>query len=461
MRFVGALLLVGSLVMFGCGGPARGPRPSARWTTGFWFWPGGSAGASTAGGTVDVLYFHVGTISKELGPNAKEPWFVSGDLPDELPPAREYWLVFRFERQDVPDLQAVPILVQRIAELQRAARQRHLNVIGVQLDIDSPTRKLPQYAGFLREVRKGLPAGLEVSITALLDWIRDGTAITEVMREVDEFVPQFYDVADPDSYGGGSAIAARIETAQWAPKFNRFGKRFRIGVSTFGRARMIPAEKESRTGGFVALWYGDLTPLDFAINPALTLQADRNEANELVLSYRANRATRIGYGKIEPGDIYQFILSTPETVRTAVERVRAMGGYCAGVVFFSWPSSRETLVMQPSEVLIAAGAAANAQRKPVGLHLVDGGCAVVHCVDVYLVNGDAFAPQAIRYKILSSTELEYFLPEEGMPVRMSGPGQLELSLPPYCGRARMYLGRAVTAKRAEFTIAGPAIEEKR
>lgn len=117
--------------------------------------------------------------------------------------------------------------------------------------------------------------------------------------------------------------------------------------------------------------------------------------------------------------------------------------------------------MQPSEVLIAGGFTAGAQRKPVGVHLVDGDCAAVHCVDVYLVNANPFALQPVRYTVLSSTELEYFLPEEGMPIRMSGPRRLELSLPPYCGRDRMYLGRAVTATRAEFTIAGARIEEQR
>jgi hypothetical protein len=108
--------------------------------------------------------------------------------------------------------------------------------------------------------------------------------------------------------------------------------------------------------------------------------------------------------------------------------------------------------MQPSEVLTAAGFAADARRKTIGIHLVDGGCAAVHCTDVYLMNASPFAPQPVRYMIRSSTELEYFLPEEGLPIRMSGPRQLELSLPPYCGRARMYLGRVVTAARAEFTI---------
>ncbi len=110
---------------------------------------------------------------------------------------------------------------------------------------------------------------------------------------------------------------------------------------------------------------------------------------------------------------------------------------------------------------MAAGFAADAQRKPTGIHLVDGGCAAVHCVDVYLVNANPLAPQPVRYRIISSTEMEYLLPEEGLSLRMSGPRQLELSLPPYCGRGRMYLGRAVTAKRAEFTSAESIIEEKR
>ena len=63
-----------------------------------------------------------------------------------------------------------------------------------------------------------------------------------------------------------------------------------------------------------------------------------------------------------------------------------------------------------------------------------------------------FSPMPVRYVIRSSTELEYFLPQDNMPVKMSGPSELTLSLPPYCGRARMYLGRAVTAKRAEYTV---------
>ena len=171
-----------------------------------------------------------------------------------------------------------------------------------------------------------------------------------------------------------------------------------------------------------------------------------------MLNYKAKRTARLGYMEFGPGDAVQFILPTPATVRAAVAQAKKMGKYCAGVVFFRWSGSEESLVMQPGEVLLAAGSGGGTQRKLASVDSVDGGCAAVHCADVYLVSSDPFRSQPLRYKIRSSTELEYFLPEEGMPVRMSGPSQLELSLPPYCGRGRMLLGRAVTRERTEFTV---------
>jgi hypothetical protein len=129
-----------------------------------------------------------------------------------------------------------------------------------------------------------------------------------------------------------------------------------------------------------------------------------------------------------------------------------MGGYSAGVIFFRWPVSNETLVMQPDEVLIAAGITTRTRQMPLGIHLVDGGCVAVKCIDIYLVNANPLLSKPVRYRIRSSQELEYFLPEEKIPVRMVNAAELELALPPYCGRGRMYLGRAVTATRAEFTV---------
>ena len=448
MRFVALpLLLAGFLGLTGCGGALQS-QPAPSWTTGFWIWQTDQLAAWQDSKPLDILYVHVGTIEHERG----QPWSVWGNLPVGLPPAREYWLVLRFDRQDVPAQEAAPLVATRISQLRALAQQQHLNVAGVQLDIDCPTRLLTDYAKFLHQVRANLPSGLGVSITALLDWFRDGTAIGAVIGEVDEFIPQFYDLAERSRYSLGRPIAAKLDSEHWGPIFNRFDRRFRIGISSFGRATSAP-QPATPGGGYsgFASYFADATPLDFGVNPAFSLQVTHDDADETVLTYRATKQTRISYSDFKPGAGMQFILPTAESVKTAVRSARQIGGNCAGVVFFRWPGAEETLVMRPEEVLAASGAAAAPQPLPQ-IRDVDGSCAAVSCADLYLVLADPLRPTAVRYRIHSSAELEYFLPEERMPVRMTGPSELELSLPPYGGRRRMLLGRAVSKAHADFTV---------
>ena len=108
--------------------------------------------------------------------------------------------------------------------------------------------------------------------------------------------------------------------------------------------------------------------------------------------------------------------------------------------------------MQPEEVLIAAGVGSAAGGLVNRIQTVDGQCAAVHCVDLYLESAKILWPNAIRYRIRLSTELEYFLPETNVPATMAGPSLIELVVPAYCGRRRTYLGRAVTLKTADFTV---------
>ncbi len=451
------LLLISSLGLSGCVVLSSQPT-SARWTTGFWFWQGSSIDPSYSGQALDMVFVQVGTIRKETLPayvrsaaNPTEQWYAYGALPPELPPAREYWLVYRYANQGVPDIQVASKVAAEITRLQADARERHLNVVGVQLDIDSPTSALPRYADFIRDVREGLPKEMQVSITALLDWFRNGTAINEVIVQVDEFVPQFYDLGDPAAEGE-AAIAARIDSARWGPVFNRFRKRFRIGISSFGRARVIPHESPAQSPYRRLAFYEDLRPLDVATNAAFQLQASRNAADETVLSYRATRKLQLGYERLDAGDIVQFIVSTPDAIRAAVQGAQQIKGYLAGVVFFRWPSSSEDWAMQPDEVLDAADPRALVRRKENRVEVVAGDCAAVYCVDVYLESAGPLSPQPVRYRIRASTPLEYFLPERSMPVRLAGASELEISLPAYCGRGHLYIGRAVSLQHAEFTV---------
>ncbi|HEY4365449.1 MAG TPA: DUF3142 domain-containing protein [Bryobacteraceae bacterium] len=444
-----AALLLACLALCGCGGALRSQPPAPKWTTGFWFWQGSSASVSPSAPPVDALYFQAGEIDGGPGQYRQE-WSVYANVPGDLPPAAEYWIVLRFNSQSVPDVQVAPLIARRISQLRAEMQQQNRNLAGIQLDIDSPTRALPQYATLLHELRKNLAPGIGISITALLDWFRDGTAIGDVIKEVDEFVPQFYDLNDPHAFRNG--IAAEIDSAKWGPAFARFGKRFRIGISTFGRARSLSREDATQNGtsAAIARIYGDLAPVDVASNSAFTLRTSHNDAGELVLTYRATRKVTIGYNQFDPGEGVQFILPTAETVRSAVESAKQIKN-CAGVVFFRWPASNETLAMLPEEVLAAANGIVPPSRQDT-LELSDGHCAAVHCTDVVLISAKPLQPAALRYHIHSSAELEYFLPEDRIPIHMSGSSDLELSLPPYAGRRRMYLGRAVTLKPAQFTL---------
>jgi hypothetical protein len=434
-----------SLSLGSCIRSARGETHSEPFSFGFWWWRSYDSPAVSSR-PADLIYAQAGSINLHRSgwPSERRP-LVWGDLPPNLPPASEYWMVYRQENQGAPEDAAANELIANIWAVWGEARSHHIKMAGVQLDIDSATGYLPDYAAFLAKVRKGLPAGCQLSITALLDWFRSGTAVADVIRQTDEFVPQFYDVAPV--WNTDVSISARVDGARWGPVFNRFGKRFRIGVSTFGRAQSTHGERRAAFRSYV-----DLTPLDFGVNPEFRLSVRRNESNELILRYQALGRTNRDPVEFNAGDAIEFIVATPEAVRSAVEGARRMGGHCAGVVFFRWPQRSETLLLQPDEALAAAGTESAAVPQPVDVTQVDANCAAVHCADLYLVNVKPWNPATARYRIQASGELEYFVPDIRSLVQIAGPARLDVGLPPYAGRGRILLGRAVSHKAVQFTV---------
>jgi hypothetical protein len=426
MRFAAfSLLLAESLIFSGCAGSLQSQSPPAKWTNGFWFWGNGWGDLAPVEHVPGALFVQVATFG--------EPPAFYAAIPDKLPPAREYWLVYRYGKQAIPDEASAPLIASSFARLQLEAGRRNLNVAGLQLDIDSPTNSLPQYAAFLRALRSTLPEGTQLSITCLLDWFRDGTSIGNVIRETDEFVPQFYDITPFNS--PAPAIAVTFDPDRWAAVFNRFGKRFRIGISTFGRGQQVNASRGLLSGAGPGAVYGDLAPLDLALNPAFTAETSQNDAGETVLTFHSR----------DRGETFRFILPSPEGIRSSIAAAHRMGRYCAGIVFFRWPGADEALVMSPDEIL--SGHPATPAIDPI-----DGACAAVSCMDLYLTNGGTLNRSPLRYRITASGDLDYFLPDEKMPIRMSGKRDLELAIPAWGGRGRIYLGRAVSLAKVTFSL---------
>jgi len=114
-------------------------------------------GEVAAGPPVDVIYHHSGGFRK----NFNYTWIVFGNLPDHAPAARAYWLVFRYDGSGLPPTEMIPKLTERVRALALEARRRGFPLAGIQLDIDSPSRSLPEYAAFLRQVKAGLRRPVE------------------------------------------------------------------------------------------------------------------------------------------------------------------------------------------------------------------------------------------------------------------------------------------------------------
>jgi hypothetical protein len=433
---LGCLLFLTALLYSGCASPPPSVPPAAGglpWSTGFWFWQGSHYQGNPAQ-PLDLLYVQAGTITRDG---------VQPHLPEQLPPAREYWLVYRYESGGLPESTAIPILLASYESAANVLRQRKGKVAGLQLDIDSPTGSLPSYARYLAAVRKGLPRSEQLSITALLDWFRPGTAAGSVVDAVDEFVPQFYDTGGME---GLSHIAAPIDAHHWRPLLERFGKRYRIGISCFGRAL------EARSKAARGIRGEALSLFQAANTPELALSRESTPAGERLLRYTVTRPVRLGWRDYQPTHAFLFTLPTRDAIRRGYAAARQMGPHCAGVLFFRWPAGDDQLTLQPETVLRFAGLLPEGKPEPVTLTAEAGDCAAVACTRLLLHHLDAGAEQPQRLLIEGSTALEYFVPADGVPARLVGPRRVELRLPAFSGLTHLNIGTAVTARAATYRL---------
>lgn len=101
----------------------------------------------------------------------------------------DVWLTLRTERLDWEE----PIYRRLLADAARweAAGTR---LVGIQIDFDARTKGLTQYAEFLADLRRRLPAKYRLSVTGLLDWSAQGdpAQLARLQGVVDEVVIQTY-----------------------------------------------------------------------------------------------------------------------------------------------------------------------------------------------------------------------------------------------------------------------------
>ncbi len=442
-RFGLVVLLLAMLgaSLTGCSRVTRGnPATPPPWTIGFWLWPGASIDATAAGThPFDVLYVQAGRVDSYFKNSVSWRW------PTQIPQAAEYWALWRYDPPAIPADAQIDVIARDFVKRRDEASARGQTVIGIQLDYDCPTDDLPQYASFLEKLAKALPPGSRISMTALLDWFREGTRVRELLEHTNEFVPQFYDAA-PNMEGQLRGIAEPVDAARWAPVFNAFGIPYRVGITTFGRIVF------TRKGE--AQFFRDLAPLDVLGRIGLsTVSAGQTPAGEQRSILRVERPVILNYWSLRPGDQIELIMPTRRSVLAAYGAAKQMGGHCEGVAFFRWPVSEETLVLNPAQVL-GWVTSSDIVPGPPRVDAVEGNCVAVCCWDLQLRIADRLPEHAVTYRIQSSRPLEYFLPDVRIKSRIavSSASSIRVELPALHGVGNLYLGRAVTMQPAQFTV---------
>jgi hypothetical protein len=207
-----------SLLLAGCDGNAEA-RVDPRAYQAFFLWPGVPAPSWL--GTASEVYLLAG----EVRHGSNDRFHLLRATPRT--PGPKLWLVVRVERLDWTE--AVTRQVLHTIALWEAAGNR---LEGLQIDFDSATRGLAQYAAFLRDVRGRLPRRWKLSITGLMDWSAGGDAgaLRQLSGTVDEIVVQ--------TYQGRETIPGY---ERYLASLLRLGMPYRIGLVSGGLWR-APSE---------------------------------------------------------------------------------------------------------------------------------------------------------------------------------------------------------------------------
>lgn len=118
---------------------------------------------------------------------------------------------------------------EHIQQLLRDWQAAGLPVVGVEIDHDCATARLPAYTELLQRLRAALPARLKLSITALPAWLAS-PALEKLLASVDSSVLQVHAVSQPEQ----GLFAAQTALA-WAQAYAvRSPKPFYLALPAYG-----------------------------------------------------------------------------------------------------------------------------------------------------------------------------------------------------------------------------------
>lgn len=227
------------------------------------------------------------------------------------------------------------------------AKNDNANVRGLQLDIDVPTRLLPQYEKTLLAVRAKVVAGTQLSITGLPTWM-ESSKLDQVLQQVDFWIPQFYGSKIPERSDQLIPISSPQSLTHFVKRARQLDRPFYAGLSAYSVAILY-----GRSGALISL-RGDMDTPGIASDPNLEL-IDRRQfekaTGEWRYVFRAKAHGVIDDLAMHAGDLLVVQLPTSESLRTAARIVREQAGEkLLGICVFRLPAHDDPATLTADQV---------------------------------------------------------------------------------------------------------------
>jgi Protein of unknown function (DUF3142) len=231
-------------------------------------------------------------------------------------------------------------------------------IVGLQLDFDIPTRLLSKYALLLRNIRRGLPHEIQLSITGLPTWM-ESTVLREALSPCDFWIPQCYGAQIPDKLGSRIPISSPENVSRFISRARDLGAPFYAGLAAYGYAIHYSCE------GLLIELRGDLDPTlvagsaAFEVSDQIPFKIRTKGSPELQPAewrriYRALRDVILDGTAIRSGEAILVQRPTAVGLRACAAKVREQGGESLlGICVFRMPTSGDSNTLTLSEIVSA------------------------------------------------------------------------------------------------------------
>lgn len=237
------------------------------------------------------------------------------------------------------------------SDVSRAANE-NVEVRGLQLDLDVPSRLLPRYAEILRRVRELLPPKSALSITGLPTWA-DTNEIDGLLSAVDFWIPQCYGANIPTRVTERIPISSPKGVERTIAKIRKLEKPFYAGLSAYSHAILY-----DKNGDLIEL-RGDIDPSAASMNKDLELAATQSfrgdaRTSEIRHEYRAKSDLVLDGLVIQAGETLVFDLPTAASLRASARAVRENAGESLlGICMFRIPTAEDKTTLSLEEITSA------------------------------------------------------------------------------------------------------------